>query len=160
MLGRWYGLQGEHEARKEALLKQVTLRQRDERAAEADLQASLSLSSLTLSVSSPSCKVRGLTTTSFKSDETRFRSMALASLHLCRAHVDIFRSSLSADSAEQQQAPPRASSSLRDLAAARMHLRGVLKQCEDNFASHALFLEMQALLGEVVALEQQQQAAV
>lgn len=40
----------------------------------------------------------------------------------------------------------------RDLAAAKLHLRGILKQCEPRFGESALYDEMKVLLEDVEAL--------
>ena len=120
--------------------------------------------------------MRGLTTTSFKSDEPKFEAMARASLDLCRTHVDLFKAAAAAAAAvaatdsladgakpsdESAAAAPAkpAASGVRDLAAARMHLRGILKQCEASFSGHALFAEMKTLLDEVVCMEDEAVAA-
>ncbi|GAX73776.1 hypothetical protein CEUSTIGMA_g1227.t1 [Chlamydomonas eustigma] len=132
-LGRWYGLYGELEARKEALLKQV----------------------------------RGLTSTTFKSDEPRFCAIAAASLQLCRAYVDLSKRASAAPMISDLTAvdmsgngssklPLKATEGtggVRDLAAARMHLRGILKQCEASFEDHPQFKEMKHLLDEIVEME-------
>eukprot|EP00955_Chlamydomonas_euryale_P022809 240778-Chlamydomonas_euryale.AAC.3 len=128
--------QGELESQKEALLKQV----------------------------------RGLTAAGFKSDAALFVPMASASLALCRTYVALFRA---AEQQQQQQQQPllaegsggggaggdgaaarraAAAGGVRDLSAARLHLRGVLKQCEPVFGEHVLFAELAALLEEVEAL--------
>ena len=118
--------------------------------------------------------MRGLTTTSFKSDEPKFEAMARASLDLCRTHVDLFKAAAAAaaatavaadsladgEKASVAAAPAKpAASGVRDLAAARMHLRGILKQCEASFSGHALFAEMKTLLDEVVCMEDEAVAA-
>ena len=72
----------------------------------------------------------------------------MASLDLCRTYAAM---SKRAAAAEDPAAP---TGSARDLAAARMHLRGVIKQCEPCFAGHRLLCEMQALLEEVVCMEE------
>ena len=106
-----------------------------------------------------------MTTTAFKSDETQFESMARASLHLCSTYVALYEagtalpaeSSTAADGgaagAPAAGSRPRVVGGVRDLAAARMHLRGVLKQCEARFAEHQLYKDMQGLLDKVVELE-------
>ena len=120
-------------------------------------------------------QVRALTSTSFKSDPVKFEAMARASLRLCRAYVDIHLAAGGQPAAGSSQPSPSGGAaekgaaagagsgagggagqggSLRDLSAARMHLRGVLKQCEGAFGEHALQREMGDLLEEVLALEQ------
>ncbi|KAG1650794.1 hypothetical protein FOA52_008885 [Chlamydomonas sp. UWO 241] len=101
--------------------------------------------------------VRGLTSTGFKSDEALFSEMACASLALCGAYVALYRSAQQAavqpaqqpEGAELRRTP---AGSVRDLSAARLHLRGVLKQCEARFDEHPLFLEMKSLLEAVEGL--------
>lgn len=83
-------------------------------------------------------QVRALQSTPFKSDRDHFLVMASASISLCRAY-------LAAAAAGQ--------GGLRDLAAARMHLRGMLKQCEERFADEAACRDMEQLLQEVVDAE-------
>eukprot|EP00798_Chlamydomonas_sp_ICE-L_P011734 gene11734-34462_t len=72
--------------------------------------------------------------------------MAKASLVLCRAYVN----SLKAQAATASEGAPKI---LRDLSAARMHLRGVLKQCETAFGETELHASMASLLVEVEAEE-------
>lgn len=83
-------------------------------------------------------QVRALQSTPFKSDPEHFSTMTKASINLCRAYMA---------SAYAGQG------GLRDLSAARIHLRGVLKQCEDSFEGTEQYLQMQALLQEVLAAE-------
>lgn len=64
--------------------------------------------------------------------------MATASIQLCVAYM------ASAAAAE---------CGLRDLAAARMHLRGILKQCEESFGDDEQFQKMSELLQVVLAAE-------
>ena len=96
-------------------------------------------------------QVRGLTTTSFKSDEPKFEAMALASLDLCRTYVALYRQ---ASGPESTVAASGSMGGARDLAAARMHLRGVIKQCETSFSGHKLLQDMKALLEEIVGMEE------
>ena len=97
-------------------------------------------------------QVRGLTTTSFKSDEPKFEAMALASLDLCRTYVALYRQASGPDSPAAAAAV--STGGARDLAAARMHLRGVIKQCETSFSGHKLLQDMKALLEEIVGMEE------
>eukprot|EP00878_Enallax_costatus_P015631 GHUV01016375.1.p1 GENE.GHUV01016375.1~~GHUV01016375.1.p1 ORF type:complete len:216 (+),score=96.67 GHUV01016375.1:87-650(+) len=83
-------------------------------------------------------QARALQSTAFKSDPELFATMAKASINLCRAYM------ASADAGQ---------GGLRDLSSARMHLRGVLKQCEDSFEGSEQYKEMQALLQEVSEAE-------
>ena len=114
--------------------------------------------------------MRCLTGTAFKSDATKFQDMASASLALCRAYVALYRSTTSVGvctttcgstgtAALLQGSSAATTSGTRELAAARMHLRGVIKQCEGCFEGHVLLEEMGMLLAEVVALEEQSRAA-
>ena len=99
--------------------------------------------------------MRALTGTSFKSDEKRFAEMAEASAALARAYIQLYNTSTSAATATSgAAAAPAGPGAVRELAAARMHLRGVLKQCEGTFGEHAKWAEMDALLREVTALEE------
>jgi hypothetical protein len=74
-------------------------------------------------------------------------------------------SETSASSQQQQGAsassatPAFTPAAARELAAARMHLRGVIKQCESAFEEHELYKQLQALLDEVAALESAAQSA-
>lgn len=93
-------------------------------------------------------QVRGLATIPFKSDVDPFERMARASVDLCRAYLDSARLSSLVTSGE---GPVRGGGGSRDLSAARMHLRGVVKQCEASFEGHVLLNEMKDLLGQVEA---------
>lgn len=64
--------------------------------------------------------------------------MAAASLNLCRAYMAIAAAG---------------QGGLRDFSAARLHLRGMLKQCEESFAETEHYQRMQSLLQDVVAAE-------
>lgn len=64
--------------------------------------------------------------------------MADASAQLCRAYL--------ASTAAGQ-------GGVRELAAGRMHLKGLLKQCEAAFEETADYKQLQGLLEEVVAAE-------
>jgi hypothetical protein len=64
--------------------------------------------------------------------------MADASAQLCRAYL--------ATAAAGQ-------GGVRELAAGRMHLKGLLKQCEAAFENTQEYMQLQGLLQEVVAAE-------
>lgn len=93
-------------------------------------------------------QVRGLTGTGYKSDEAKFIEMADASAALARAYIQ-----LSTRSAGDGKGAASSAVAVRELAAARMHLRGVLKQCENSFGEHAAWRQLDSLLAEVTALE-------
>ncbi|KAL6762659.1 hypothetical protein V8C86DRAFT_3173802 [Haematococcus lacustris] len=93
-------------------------------------------------------QVRGLTGTGYKSDEAKFIEMADASAALARAYIQ-----LSTRSAGDGKGAASSAVAVRELAAARMHLRGVLKQCENSFGEHAAWRQLGSLLAEVTALE-------
>ena len=166
LLGRWYGIQGELEARKEAVLKQVWGLDwqlligsiNPQQGKLCDTRPPQSRGLLTNQIIMHAPQVRGLTTTSFKSDEPKFEAMALASLDLCRTYVALYRQ---ASGSESPAAAPAVGSTggARDLAAARMHLRGVIKQCETSFGGHRLLRDMKALLEEIVCMEEAYLAA-
>lgn len=92
-------------------------------------------------------QVRALQSSPFKSDPAAFAAMADASAQLCRAYLT------SAAAAGQ------AGGGVRELAAGRMHLRGVLKQCEAAFEGSEDYVRLQALLQEVVEAEEAAVAA-
>jgi hypothetical protein len=133
-------------------------------------------------------QVRGLSGTAYKADQEKFVEMAQASLALGRAYINLASggankaagsssaqtsastppgpSETSARSSQEQGGAQISSPTLafsptagRELAAARMHLRGVIKQCESAFEEHELYKQLQALLDQVVALESEAQAA-
>ncbi|WIA10643.1 hypothetical protein OEZ85_010823 [Tetradesmus obliquus] len=83
-------------------------------------------------------QVRALQSSPYKSDPDAFAAMAAATDHLCRAYL--------ATAAAGQ-------GGLRELSAARMQLRGLLKQCEDAFGEQQQYLQLQGLLGDVMAAE-------
>ena len=93
--------------------------------------------------------------------------MSRASLDLCRTYLELSAAKVAAAATQGANVPAggaaggsvTAVSASRDLAAARMHLRGVLKQCEGSFSSHEMFAEMQGLLDEVTRREEQAAAA-
>ena len=93
--------------------------------------------------------------------------MAKASVNLCRTYLDLSDAKIAAAAAKAAEAPLAvaptgggiaSTAAVRDLAAARMHLRGILKQCEASFSDHQLFSEMKSLLEEVVRREEQASA--
>jgi hypothetical protein len=69
--------------------------------------------------------------------------MAEASRQLCTAH-------LATAAAAANDGP---GGGLRELSAARLHLRGLLKQCEAAFEEQPLYAQLAALLAEVQAAE-------
>jgi hypothetical protein len=83
-------------------------------------------------------QVRALQSSPYKSDPDAFVSMASATDHLCRAYL--------ATAAAGQ-------GGLRELSAARMQLRGMLKQCEEAFGEQQQYKQLQGLLQEVLAAE-------
>jgi hypothetical protein len=114
LLGRWYGLQGQHLSSQEAWLKQV----------------------------------RALQSSPYKSDTDAFAAMAEASERLCRAYM-----------ATAAAGGAAAGAGVRELSAARMHLRGLLKQCEPAFEADARYAGLHALLQEVLGAEEAALAA-
>lgn len=107
----------------------------------------------------PRLQVRALSgSAAFKSDEARFVEVADASLALASAYTRLHQAGASpagpAGAAGAGAAKPLAGGA-RELAAARMHLRGVLKQCQPVFGEHAKWVELEAAAAEVAALEAQ-----
>lgn len=96
------------------------------------------LAATPLSAPTHSPQVRALQSSPCKSDPDAFAAMAAATDHLCRAYL--------ATAAAGQ-------GGLRELSAARMQLRGLLKQCEDAFGEQQQYLQLQGLLGDVMAAE-------
>ncbi|KAF6259400.1 hypothetical protein COO60DRAFT_1008225 [Scenedesmus sp. NREL 46B-D3] len=84
-------------------------------------------------------QVRALQSSPYKSDPDAFAAMATGTDHLCRAY-------LAAATSPGQRG-------LRELAAARMQLRGLLKQCEEAFGEQQQYKQLQGLLEEVLAAE-------
>lgn len=82
--------------------------------------------------------MRALQSSPYKSDAEAFAAMADASAHLCRAYLASAASGVGG---------------VRELAAGRMHLRGLLKQCEAAFEVSVEYKELQELLQQVVAAE-------
>lgn len=70
--------------------------------------------------------------------------MADASLALCEAYLSSAASG---------------AGGLRELSAARMHLRGLLKQCEDAFEAHERYGQLAVLLARVMAADEAALAA-
>lgn len=83
-------------------------------------------------------QVRALQSSPYKSDAEAFVAMADASAQLCRAYL---------------ASAAAGAGGARDLAAGRMHLRGLLKQCEDAFKGQSEYKQLQELLEQVVAAE-------
>lgn len=113
-------------------------------------------------------QVRALTGTSYKSDEAKFKEMAAASAALAKAYIKVYAShtasnatadpgATAAEGASASQfagvSKAKLQAGIKELAAARMHLRGVLKQCEASFQEHEAWQELSQLLKEVTALE-------
>ncbi|GIL61603.1 hypothetical protein Vafri_16033 [Volvox africanus] len=90
-------------------------------------------------------QVRGLSGAAFKSDPEKFLEYGEASEALCRCYLEGYK-----------QGRP---GGLKDLAAARMHLRGVLRATAENFGEHPLTAKLQALLNEIMQLEDEALAA-
>ncbi len=86
--------------------------------------------------------VRGLQGTAYKADPEAFEAMADASVRLANAYIAVHTAGGGAGSS-------------RDLAAARMHLRGVLRSTEEAFAQSEASARMRAALEEVMQLEAQ-----
>jgi len=78
---------------------------------------------------------RQLKVSGWNHDEEKFVQVARASVALCEAYL--------------------ATNLSKHLASAKMHLRPIIKQAEDNFANHAEFHRLQELLQRV---EQQHEA--
>jgi hypothetical protein len=87
-------------------------------------------------------QVRGLQGGAYSTDPDQFQQMAEASLFLCRAYLALCRGG---------EGGPR------ELSAARLHLRGVLKQCEEHFGEEELYQQMKGLLQEILDYGAQQQ---
>jgi hypothetical protein len=85
-------------------------------------------------------QVRALQSSPYKSDADAFAAMATATDHLCRAYL------ATATAAGGQ-------GGLRELSAARMQLRGLLKQCEEAFGEQQQYKQLRELLQEVLAAE-------
>lgn len=123
----------------------------------------------------------------FKSDEARFIEVADASLALAGAYMQLYRGSSpptstagqsngnaeSTSAASSQLGPgesaasPTATgrrtiqqSSVRELAAARMHLRGLLKQCEPAFGEHAKWTALSDACAEISNAEAEAKALI
>jgi hypothetical protein len=92
----------------------------------------------------PSPQTRGLQGTAFRTDPDKFREYAEASLALCDAYVSLYESG---------------SGSARDLAAARMHLTGLLSQARDRFDETEEYARLRALQQQVAEAEQRARAA-
>ena len=105
--------------------------------------------------------MRGLQGGAFKVDAPKFEAMASASLQLGRVYMQLSQQAPPAPAAAAATAATASATvSLRDLAAARMHLRGVLKQCEPVFAGAPLYVELQDMLGQVERMEAAARASV
>jgi hypothetical protein len=96
-------------------------------------------------------QVRALQGTPYRSDGDAFVEMADASLRLGRAYLA--SSAAAAAAAETVAAGPAGGSGSRELAAARLHLRGVIVACEERFCDTAAHAELRALLSEVLAAQ-------
>ncbi|EFJ51673.1 hypothetical protein VOLCADRAFT_87348 [Volvox carteri f. nagariensis] len=141
-LARYWALRGEVDSAKEARIKQV----------------------------------RGLASGAYKSDAARFTEYGEASDALCRCYLDCYKhgkpGALGTPGATvgvcrfvmfirrlprvaHDDAPPSPFSpgGLKDLAAGRMHLRGLLRATAENFGDHPITAKLQALLDEITQLE-------
>ena len=81
----------------------------------------------------------------YSTDPEQFEQMAAASVTLCQAYLALCKAG---------------EGGARELSAARLHLRSVLKQCEEHFGETEVYQEMKQLLQEILdygAKEQQQQ---
>lgn len=85
-----------------------------------------------------SVQVRALQSSPYKSDADAFAAMADASAQLCRAYL---------------VSAAAGTGGVRELAAGRMHLRGLLKQCEAVFEERHEYKQLQELLQQVVEAE-------
>ncbi len=153
-LGKYYAATGQEESAKEALLKQVRALKSPPALSPPRPAGCLSAPRATRGacVCLPRCRqVRALTGTSYKSDEKRFVEMAEASVDLAQAYVRLYTASAGASAT--------GAGAVRELAAARMHLRGVLKQCEQAFGEHEAWRRMDEVLQQVLRLEEQAVAA-
>jgi hypothetical protein len=92
----------------------------------------------------PATQVRALQGAPFGKDKSAFEAMAEASLAMAGAYVKLA-------AAGQGGA--------RDLASARMHLRGVVRQAEDAFEGSELLQQLKEKLREVEAAEAAAKAA-
>jgi hypothetical protein len=97
----------------------------------------------------------------FRTDAGAFAGLAEASARYgascARAYRDAAAAVASA-AADAPALPPPLASAARDLAACRMHLRSVMKQCEERFEDQRGFKDMSRALEEVVALEEDAKA--
>ncbi|KAG2428213.1 hypothetical protein HXX76_011893 [Chlamydomonas incerta] len=99
-------------------------------------------------------QVRGLAGGAFKSDAAKFAEYAAASEALCAAYLQAYRTAAAA--AEEEKAEGGAAAKpvpTKDLAAGRMHLRGLLRATQDTFAENPATARLQALCDEITALE-------
>jgi hypothetical protein len=85
-------------------------------------------------------QARGLQGTAFRTDPAKFRELAAASLALCGAYLALYESGRG---------------SARDLAAARMHLAGLLSQARDGHEGAEEYGQLQALQQQVLEAERQ-----
>jgi hypothetical protein len=103
----------------------------------------------------------------FRSDASAFSALAEASARYCLSCARAYRDALMAAAeggaaagaaapaaAAPAPVPPPVAAAGRDLAACRMHLRSVMKQCEERFSGEAGYRSMASALEEVVALEE------
>ncbi len=92
----------------------------------------------------PAPQTRGLQGTAFKTDPAKFKELASASLALSNAYMALYRSG---------------TGSVRDLAAARMHLTGLLGQARDRYEETDEYGELRRLQQQVSEVEQEARAA-
>jgi hypothetical protein len=83
-------------------------------------------------------QVRALQNSPYKSDADAFAAMADASAQLCRAYL---------------ASAAAGTGGVRELAAGRMHLKGLLKQCQAAFEERQEYKQLQELLQQLVKAE-------
>jgi len=94
--------------------------------------------------------VRGLQGAAWKRELDKFEPFAEASRNLCAAQLEGAQVAL-AQGGENDSASKAAAK--KELGAARMHLKAVLKQAEESFSSQDLYQQLAQLLVQVQALE-------
>jgi hypothetical protein len=108
--------------------------------------------------------------TAFRADAAKFTEMAKASVALGKAYVALAAATTSppapatgsactSDVESSTATVSNAAGAMRELSAARLHLRGVLSAARDAFADHPLYADMSVLLEQVQALEAAAKAA-
>ena len=100
----------------------------------------------------------------FRTDPSAFAALAEASarygMSCARAYRDARQGVEEGEGRKETTLalPPPLAAAARDLAACRMHLRSVMKQCEERFEAEKGYKDMAAALDEVVALEEDAKA--